>query len=64
MGPATRRRAQRDFTLPAFLTIEGVVEPPPGELVLALRRKPRLTDLFRAAEPFTAVVAVTAVVGA
>ena len=50
--------------LPAFLTIEGVVEPPPGELLLVLRRKPRLTDLFRAAELFTAVVPVTAVVGA
>jgi zinicin-like metallopeptidase len=50
--------------LPAFLTIEGVVEPPPGELLLVLRRKPRLTDLFRAAEPFTAVVPVTAVLGA
>ncbi|HWA41118.1 MAG TPA: metallopeptidase family protein, partial [Gemmatimonadales bacterium] len=26
-------------TLPAFLTVEGVDDPPPGELVLVLRRK-------------------------
>jgi hypothetical protein len=47
--------------LPAFLTIEGVAEPPPGDLVLVLRRRPRLTDLFRQRETFTAVVAVTPV---
>lgn len=35
-------------TLPAFLTVEGVDDPPPGELVLVLRRKPRIWDLFRA----------------
>ncbi|HXE57784.1 MAG TPA: metallopeptidase family protein [Gemmatimonadales bacterium] len=36
-----------DTTLPAFLTVEGVEEPPPGELVLVLRRKPGVRDLFR-----------------
>ncbi len=35
-------------TLPAFLSVEGVTEPPPGELVLVLRRKPSFWDLFRA----------------
>ena len=35
-------------TLPAFLTVEGVDDPPPGELVVVLRRKPRIWDLFRA----------------
>ncbi|MDX2192652.1 MAG: metallopeptidase family protein [Gemmatimonadales bacterium] len=35
--------------LPAFLTVDGVDQPPPGELVLVLRHRPRLTDLFRAA---------------
>jgi hypothetical protein len=34
-------------TLPCFLTIEGVEEPPPGDLVLVLRRKASLLDLFR-----------------
>jgi hypothetical protein len=43
-------------TLPAFLTIEGLDEPPPGDLVLALRRRPRLRDLFRRAPTFQATV--------
>jgi hypothetical protein len=47
------------LTLPAFLTIDGVTEPPPGDLVLVLRRRPRITDLFRRAEPFLATVRVT-----
>ncbi len=47
------------LTLPALLTIDGVDEPPPGELVLVLRRKPRLTDLFRAASLFQAAITVT-----
>jgi hypothetical protein len=45
-----------DATLPALLTVEGVAEPPPGELVLALRRRPGLRDLFRRAEPYEAAV--------
>jgi len=36
-----------DAFLPAFLRIEGVSDPPPGELVLVLRPKPRWLDLFR-----------------
>jgi hypothetical protein len=46
------------LVLPALLTIDGVDEPPPGELVLVLRRKPRFTDLFRPAAPFQAPVSV------
>lgn len=34
-------------TLPAYLLVDGVEEPPPGDLVLVLRRRPRVTDLFR-----------------
>ena len=34
-------------TLPLYLIVEGVAEPPPGELVLVLRARPRLWDLFR-----------------
>lgn len=41
----------RHLTLPAFLTVGGVDEPPPGELVLVLRRKARFWDLFRRGEP-------------
>jgi hypothetical protein len=33
--------------LPAFLTLDGVTDPPEGELVLVLRRKPGLRDLLR-----------------
>jgi hypothetical protein len=47
------------LTLPAFLTIDGLAEPPPGDLVLVLRRKPRLTDLFHRPQPFLATVSVT-----
>lgn len=42
--------------LPALLTVEGVTDPPPGQLVLVLRRKPGLADLFRRAEPYQATV--------
>jgi hypothetical protein len=44
------------LTLPAFLTVEGVDDPPPGELVLVLRRKPRIWDLFRAPASPTQIV--------
>lgn len=42
--------------LPAYLLLDGVREPPPGDLVLVLRRTPRFVDLFRAAPTFHAVV--------
>lgn len=44
--------------LPAFLTVEGVDDPPPGELILVLRRKARWRDIFRrmTAPPFQALV--------
>lgn len=42
-----------DATLPAFLTVEGVDEPPPGELVLVLRRRPSLSALLRRSRPYT-----------
>ena len=42
-----------DATLPAFLTVEGVDEPPPGELVLVLRRRPSLSALLRRPRPYT-----------
>lgn len=48
-------------SLPAFLTLEGVAAPPPGELVLVLRRAAGLRDLFRAPVPFVSPVAVTPV---
>ena len=33
--------------LPCYLLVDGVDDPPEGDLVLAIRRKPRLFDLFR-----------------
>jgi hypothetical protein len=36
-----------DAHLPAFLTVANVEQPPPGELVLVLRARPRLSDLWR-----------------
>ncbi len=48
-----------NVTLPALITIDGIDEPPPGELVLALRRKPRILDLFRAVSVFQARVEAT-----
>ncbi len=33
--------------LPAFLTVLGLPEPPAGDLVLVLRKRSRLLDLFR-----------------
>ncbi|HEX6644595.1 MAG TPA: hypothetical protein VF037_07955 [Gemmatimonadales bacterium] len=56
-GAQYRVEVPRGAALPAFLAVEGVAEPPPGELVLALRRRPGLRDLFRRAAPFEATVA-------
>ena len=55
-GKQYRIRPPAEATLPAFLSVEGVDEPPPGELVLVLRRRAGLGDLFRNPDPYTAVV--------
>lgn len=34
-------------SLPLWLTVDGLPVPPAGDLVLVLRRRPRLRDLFR-----------------
>lgn len=47
-GRAWRAPLPPDLTLPAFLTVEGVADPPPGDLVLVLRAPTRLRQLFRA----------------
>lgn len=48
----TRYRADlpSDLTLPAYVFVLELAEPPPGELVLVLRRKPAVLDLFRRPE--------------
>jgi hypothetical protein len=50
-GAAYRVTAPAGATLPAFLTVLGVQAPPPGDLVVVLRRIPRLLDLFRPSPP-------------
>jgi hypothetical protein len=45
--------------LPCFLTVEGVTEPPDGDLVVVLRRKPGVRDLLGHARVFQATVRVT-----
>ena len=44
--------------LPLYLAVSGLLAPPPGELVIVLRRKPSLFDLFR--QPETQAVQVAA----
>ena len=50
-GPEYRVAVPPHVTRPAFLTVEGIADPPPGDLVLVLRRKPRIWDLFRSQTP-------------
>ena len=40
----------RDLTLPVYVTVSGLEEPPPGDLIIVLRRRPSILDLFRRAE--------------
>lgn len=44
--------------LPAFLSVDELPDPPPGELVLVVRARPGIRDLFRRRAPFQAVVVV------
>jgi hypothetical protein len=56
-GRAYTAAVPPDATLPCLLTVEGVAEPPPGDLIVALRRPPRLRDLFGTSpQPFAATV--------
>jgi hypothetical protein len=45
-----------DAALPAFLVLEGLADPPPGDLLLVLRRKPGLLSLLRPGQTYQAVV--------
>jgi len=40
-------RVPPDAAPPSYLFVDGVDDPPEGDLVLVLRQKPRLFDLFR-----------------
>lgn len=45
-----------DTSLPAFLSLTGIANPPPGELVLVLQRKGGWLRLFRRPPVFTGAV--------
>jgi hypothetical protein len=47
-----------DAELPCFLTVEGVADPPEGELVVVLRRRPGVRDLFTSSGVYQATVRV------
>ena len=49
-GARYRAELPPELTLPAFVqVVDGLEAPPPGEVVLVLRRKPSILDLFRRA---------------
>jgi len=58
-GAEYRVELPRELTLPAFVTVDGVDDPPPGDLVLVLRRRVRLRDLFRPPVPWQGAARAT-----
>ena len=62
-GRSYRVAVPREATLPAFLALEGVDDPPPGELVLVLRRRPGLLSLLRPGRIYQASVGVEPATG-
>lgn len=44
--------------LPCFLSVDGIADPPDGELVVVLRRKPGVRDLFGQSEVYQDTVRV------
>lgn len=49
--PPDRPSARPPDRLPAYVVVDGLPDPPPGELTLVFRRKPGFRDLFRRATP-------------
>ena len=52
------RVAVPDASLPLYLILEGLADPPEGDVILVLRRKAGLKDLFRRAGPAERTVTV------
>jgi hypothetical protein len=48
----------KEAELPCFLNVDGVIAPPDGDLVLVLRRRPGVRDLFGHSEVFQGTVQV------
>jgi hypothetical protein len=47
-----------DAGLPCYLYVDGIADPPPGDLVVVLRRKPGVRDLFKDAGVYQTTVQV------
>jgi hypothetical protein len=47
-----------DAGLPCYLSVDGIADPPPGDLVVVLRRKPGMRDLFNDAGVYQSTVQV------
>jgi len=62
-GRAYRALLPAGAALPAFLVVEGVSDPPPGDLVLVLRRRAGWLAFFRRPAPFLATVGAEAASG-
>ncbi len=58
-GRRYRVELPRDAKRPVFVTVDGLAEPPPGEVVVVVPRKASLWDVWRAA-PTPSVVRATA----
>ncbi|HEY3012038.1 MAG TPA: metallopeptidase family protein [Gemmatimonadales bacterium] len=57
-GRSYRAPLPEGAELPCFLTADGVTDPPAGDLVIVLRRKPGVRDLFAQTRVFQATVRV------
>ena len=58
-GGRYRVALPRDAKRPVFVSVEGLAEPPPGEVVVVVPRKPSLWDVWRAT-PTPSVVRASA----
>jgi len=58
LGRTYQVATPEDAELPCFLTVDGVMDPPPGDLVVVLRKKPGVRDLFGRSEAYQAGVRV------
>ncbi len=62
-GRAYQAEVPAGATLPAFLSVEGVKDPPPGDLVLVLRRRTGLFSFLLQPRPFLSTVAAEPAAG-
>jgi hypothetical protein len=54
-GGKYRVVVSRDAKRPVFVSVDGLAEPPPGEVVVVVSRKPSVWDVWRAAPAPSAV---------